>query len=575
MISLDEKIRQKYDEWLQNAPEDLRAELRQIADNSEEITERFYRDIKFGTAGLRGKMGAGTNRMNVLTVGRAAAGLAATMAAGEAVVIGYDNRIDSRYFARVAAGVLLAAGLQVFLFPQLAPTPLLSFAVRCLQCGAGIMITASHNGCEYNGFKCYGADGCQMTETAADKVLQAMAEIDYFNLPILPREEAGALKKQEGFQYVPDDVVDEYCKQVLGQRRNLGILRQTDLKVLYTPLNGTGSAILAKILRNCGVGNLQVLPCQQEPDGYFTTCPNPNPEEPAAYAEALKYAEGYRPDLILATDPDADRLGVMVAAADGYKLLTGNEIGCLLLDYLLAAGDEQGTLPANPVAIKTVVTTPMAEKIAADYGCQVMNLLVGFKYICEQAGKLAAEGRADDFIIGFEESNGYLCGSYTGDKDGALAAMLMVELAAYYRAAGLSVADKLEQLYELYGYYHQVIENISFEGKSGAEQMKSFTQAQHDKPLQALGSRRVVAVADYERRQKRDLRTGATEDIDLPANDMMEYLFADGSSLVIRPSGTEPKLKLYFNAAAATAELAESTVAAMRQDMKAIITQSI
>ena len=573
MERIDNNVLQKYNEWLMKAPADLQADLRRIHDNHAEITERFYQDIKFGTAGLRGKMGAGTNRINALTVGRAAAGLAKTLEK-QSVVIAYDNRLNSRYFADVSASVLLAAGVRVYLFPQLAPTPLLSFAVRYLQCGAGIMITASHNGREYNGFKCYGADGCQMTEASASKVLRAMADIDYFDLTIPTSDEAALLERQDRFQYVAAQVTESYYSSVLQQRRNPEILRQTDLQVLYTPLNGTGSKAVMRILRDCGVKNLQALPCQQEPDGYFTTCPKPNPEEPAAYEEALKYAESCNADIIIATDPDADRLGVMLAVADGgYKLLTGNEIGCLLLDYLLAAGKKQGALPTNPIAVKTVVTTPMAEKIAADYDCKVMNLLVGFKYICEQVGKLTAAGRADDFIIGFEESNGYLCGNYTGDKDGVLAAMLMVELAAYYRAEGQSLAEKLEQLYSRYGYYHQVVENIAFEGKSGAEQMAEFMAAQHAEPLVDLAGKPVIMVADYLKRQRFDLRTGEATAINLPKNNMIEYRLQDGSSLVIRPSGTEPKLKLYFNAVAETKALAESVVAKMQQAMKILIKQ--
>lgn len=563
MTRVESDCLSKYNEWLLKAPEDLQAELRQIQNNHREITERFYQDIKFGTAGLRGRMGAGANRMNALTVGRAAAGLAATLKK-KSVVIAYDNRLNSRYFAETAAAVLLAAGVQVRLFPTLVPTPLLSFAVRQLQCGAGIMITASHNGYEYNGFKCYGADGCQMTEAAADRVLRAMAEIDFFTLPVADCG-AAALERQKGFGYVADEVVADYCKQILWQRRNPEILRSTDLRVLYTPLSGTGGKAVMRVLRDCGVKNLQALPCQQEPDGYFTTCPNPNPEEPDAYAEALKYAENHPADLILATDPDADRLGVMTAAEGGYKLLSGNEIGCLLLDYLLESAKQQGRLPTHPIVFKTLVTTPMAEKIAADYGCRVKNLLVGFKYICEQVQSLAAEGRTADFIIGFEESNGYLCGDYTGDKDGVLAAMLTVELAAYYQAEGLSLAAKLEQLYRRYGYYRQVIDNIVFDGKSGTEKMAAFMAAQHAEPLERLGDRRVVMINDYQLGQSRDLRTGATAPIDLPCNDMIEYRFADDCSLVIRPSGTEPKLKLYFNAAAETQALAESAVAEMRQ----------
>ena len=551
----------KYNEWSANVNADLRAELLEIADDREEITDRFYKDLQFGTAGLRGKMGAGTNRMNVHTVARAAAGLAETLE-NRSVVIGYDNRINSLLFAKTAANVMAADGIKVYLFKEMVPTPVLSFAVRYLQCGAGIMITASHNGREYNGFKCYGADGCQMTDAAADEVLSAMAEIEYFEQDI---------EGDDDFQYVADDVIESYYQQVLAQSLNPELLAESDLRVLYTPLNGTGSRFVPEILRRCGVKNLQVVAEQSKADGNFTTCPKPNPEEKSAFDLSLKYAENADYDLILATDPDADRFGTLVKFGDQYRLLDGNEIGCLLLDYILRDKKQKGNLSENAVVIKTVVTAPMAEKIAEAYGCRVQNLLVGFKYICEQVKLLAENGHAEDFVFGFEESNGYLCGNYTGDKDGVLSAMLFAEMSAYYKANNMTPVNRLNQLYHKFGAYYFEMENIAFEGKNGLTRQKSLLKKLHNEPLKALGDRNVVRYADYLSGRQFDYKTGDERNIDLPKNDMLEYVFEDGCSLVIRPSGTEPKLKIYYFAAAETFGLSKKWVEAIKSRVQKVI----
>ena len=557
----------KYNEWFANATDDLKRDLQEISDNHAEMTERFYQDLKFGTAGLRGKMEAGTNRMNIYTVGRAAAGLAETLEK-KSVVIAYDNRLNSLLFAKTAAKILRDYGVEVYLFSEIAPTPMLSYAVRYLKCGAGIMITASHNGYKYNGFKCYGADGCQMTDVAAGKVWDAMSGIEYFSLPITDEEEILAF---DDYKIVGEDVWEFYYNAVLAQRLNPYVFNLSDLKILYTPLNGTGAKVVENIFKRCGVENLAWVEEQRVADGYFTTCPEPNPEEKSAFDLALKYAETVKPDLILATDPDADRLGVMVAFGGEYKIIDGNEIGCLLLDYILENKVAKGTLSHNPVAIKTVTTAPMTEKIAAKYGCEIENLLVGFKYICERVENLKSCGRDNDFVFGFEESNGYLCGNYTGDKDGILAAMLVAEMAAFYKSKKMTLINRLRHLYYKHGSYQLEICNLSFEGKSGAEKMKKLMTAFRENPFTELAGKNVIQIDDYLKREKRNLRTGVLSEITLPPTNMLEFKFADGCSLIMRPSGTEPKLKLYYNAVAETFTQGKASIAKMKEAMTSII----
>lgn len=563
----DSGILTKYNEWAANATDKLKADLEEIRNNPKEITERFYRDIKFGTAGLRGKMAAGTDRMNIFTVGRAAAGLAEVLEK-KSVVIAYDNRLNSLLFAKTAAKVLFDFGVKVYLFGEIAPTPLLSYAVRYLKCGAGIMITASHNGYQYNGFKCYGPDGCQMTEGYANAVWAAMADIDYFSLPIVNENVILAF---DDYETVGDDVWENYYAAVLRQRLNPGILNESDLKILYTPLNGTGGKAVARIFAECGVKNLTTVSEQCEVDSYFSTCPKPNPEEKAVFDLALKYAESVKPDLILATDPDADRLGVMVAFGDEYRIIDGNEIGCLLLDYILQNKMEKDNGNGDYIAFKTVTTAPMAERIADEYGCEIKNLLVGFKYICEQVELLSASGCAEDFVLGFEESNGYLCGNYTGDKDGILAAMLVAEMTAFYKFRNMTLINRLKQLYYRYGAYKQEICNLSFEGKSGAEKMEKLMYGFRNNPFKELTGKTVIRIDDYLESAKYDLCTGKVTEITLPHTNMLEFKFDDGCSLIMRPSGTEPKLKLYYNAVGDTFLQSKNSIEKMKSAMETLI----
>lgn len=556
------KAEENFKYWLQNAEGEILADLIKIADDRKEIEQRFYKEIQFGTAGLRGKMGAGTNMMNIYTVGRAAAGLGKTLTKNKKVVIAYDNRKNSLMFAEIASEVLSAQGIKVYIFRELAPTPLLSFAVKELKCGAGIMITASHNSKEYNGFKCYGADGCQMTENAAAEVFNNMQDFDYFNLPAADTNQK---------EWVSSNLIFKYYDDVIKQCLHKDILKSSGLKVLYTPLNGTGAKPVKDVLKQCGLKKFWMVPSQSMPDNNFTTCPNPNPENIDCYKEALAYAESINPDLILATDPDADRLGVMIADDNGYKMLSGNEIGCLLLNYILESKKQRKTLPSRPVMIKTVVTSRMAEKIAASYNCEVKNLPVGFKYICEYIGYLKENNRIDDFIIGFEESNGYLCGNYTGDKDGILAAMLVCEMAAYYKKKKKNLGKQLESLYKQYGYYFDEIQDIVFDGLVGNQKMNLFLDDLHETPFLKLGDVKVTRIFDYLKKEDLLIDSGEKTNIDLPKNNMINFLFDNDCSLVIRPSGTEPKLKIYYSVISDNQDRGKQILANMKSAVQDIV----
>lgn len=530
------RAEQQYRDWLQNVDEELLPELVALSEQTEKRQQCFGQDLLFGTAGLRGEMGIGPNRMNRYTVGRAAAGLGKVLTIPK-VVIAYDNRRHSLDFARQAAKTLLGIGVEVYLFPKIAPTPLLSFAVRKLGCGAGIMITASHNSKEYNGLKCYGADGCQMTGIASDRVWQEMRNIDFFALP------EGDLSR---IHDVGEEVLLSYEEETVAQCLSKTWLAETDLKVLFTPLFGTGALVLPRIFRKAGLRHLSVVKSQMEPNPDFPACPNPNPELAEAYVKALEQANEEHPDLILATDPDADRLGTMVWDGRQYRLLSGNEIGCLLLDYFLRIKKEKQLLPSRPLLLKTVVTAPMAEKICEAHACEWLNLPVGFKYIGEQIRLLEEKGEGDRFLLGFEESNGYLCGHAVGDKDGILAALLVAELAAEQKKQGKSLLHRLEELYTTYGYYSDALEDRPLFGAAAEQQMKDFLLLLRQSPFERLGKRSVEVVIDYAAGEKRIIATGKKEGITTIPNNMLAFYFDDGCRLAIRPSGTEPKLKLYY-----------------------------
>jgi len=547
-----------YKLWLEKATADpdLQTELRSVEGKPEEINDRFYRELEFGTGGLRGVIGAGTNRMNYYTVCKATQGLASYLMnvkpEGAAVAVSYDSRIKSTYFAESVAQVLSANGIRVYIYKELMPTPMLSWAVRYYGCDAGVMVTASHNPAKYNGYKVYGSDGCQLTIDAADAVLAEINKIDVF-------EGIHSISLEEGIKsglvkYIDDKCIDAYMAEVKKQAVHPGICESAGLKVVYTPLNGTGNKPVRRILKEIGIKDVVVVPEQENPDGNFTTCPYPNPEIREALQKGLELCGKEKPDLLLATDPDCDRVGIAVPDGDDYALFSGNETGALLLEYIARERKALGTLPANPVAVKTIVTTEIARAIAKKYGIELIDVLTGFKFIGEQIGFLEAKGEADRYIFGFEESYGYLAGGYVRDKDAVVASMLICEMAAYYRSKGITLIEARRKMYEEYGSYCNKLDNFAFEGESGMTKMQEImTSIRTNVPKDVAGTK-VTAFADYEASEKTDLTTGAKTKIDLPKSNVITLYLEDGASLVIRPSGTEPKIKIYYTTIGKTNE---------------------
>ncbi|MCH5203370.1 MAG: phospho-sugar mutase [Oscillospiraceae bacterium] len=551
-------IQKEYKLWLEKAVEDpdLKTELEQIKDKPEEISDRFYRELEFGTAGLRGVIGAGTNRMNVYTVKKATQGLAEYILSSgieKSVAIAYDSRIKSTYFAESAAEVLAANGIKVHIYKELMPTPMLSWAVRHLKCGAGIVVTASHNPAKYNGYKVYGADGCQMTSEAADAVLAKINNIDTFSgiksMDFKAAVESGAVS------YMGDSVIDAYIAKVKEQSLHMDIVAKSGLKVVYSPLNGTGNKPVRRILSEIGVTNVVVVPEQENPDGNFPTCPFPNPEIREALAVGLKLCDKEKPDLMLATDPDCDRVGIAVPDGDGYELFTGNETGALLLEYVCRERKELGRMPKNPVAVKTIVTSDITKAIAKKYGVELREVLTGFKYIGEQVGLLEAAGEEDRYIFGFEESYGYLAGGYVRDKDAVVASMLICEMAAFYRSKGISMIEARKRLYDEYGVFLNKVENFGFEGEAGMTKMKEIMANLRSSSISNIGGLKVLATADYKSSVRKEA-DGTTSEIKLPKSDVITYYLEDDASIIIRPSGTEPKIKVYYTTKAPARDIA-------------------
>lgn len=539
-----ENINIAFERWCKNATadKDLALELEKIKSDNDKINDAFFKEMEFGTGGLRGKIGAGTNRMNVYTVARATLGLANYIirknSGKKKVAIGYDTRIKSKLFAETTARVLSAKNITVFLFNRPLPTPALSFAVRELGCDAGIMITASHNPAIYNGYKVYGADGCQITTKAADEIYSEISKLDYFDS--LPE------KSGDRVNLVPEEVYEKFIASV----NSLSISKNVDksVSVVYTPLNGTGIEPVTDILSRNGYEKVTVVAEQQSHDGNFPTCPFPNPELPEAMELGLKYAKEKEADILLATDPDCDRVGVAVKNQDGYKLLTGNEVGILLFDYICHLKTKSGTMPQNPICVKTIVTTSLAEKIAKAYGIEMVNVLTGFKFIGEKIGELEAKGEKERYIFGFEESCGYLSGSHVRDKDGVNAALLICEMAAYYKKQGVSLANKLSELYEKYGYSLNKLLSYTFEGEVGMEKMQDFMKSMREAES-TFGDFEILKVTDY------------SAGIDgLPKSDVLQFNLCDDCSVIIRPSGTEPKLKFYLFANGETEAISKNKI---------------
>ena len=557
-----------YSLWLEKAVDDpdLIAELKGIEGNDDEIYDRFYRELEFGTAGLRGVIGAGTNRMNIYTVRKATQGLAEYVLdkGGESVAIAYDSRIKSTLFAEEAAKVLAANGIKVYIYKELMPTPMLSYAVRELHCTSGIVITASHNPAKYNGYKAYGADGAQLSVENSAKVLSFVDKVEMFG-------GAKTMSFDEGItsgiiEYIGDELVEKYLETV----KTRSVEKVTaDLKVIYTPLNGTGNKPVREILKRIGIKNVTVVPEQEFPDGNFPTAPFPNPEIRQAFECAINLSKSVEADLLLATDPDCDRVGIAVKNGDDFTLMSGNEVGACLLDYILSRRKANGTLPENPVAVKTIVSTPLADKIAAKYGCKLINVLTGFKYIGEQAGILEKKGEQERFVFGFEESYGYLAGAYVRDKDAVVASMLICEMAAYYKNLGKNLLDVINELYAEHGMVFTSQNSFTFEGAAGMKKMQDIMDDLRRLPPKKIGENQVVAISDYETSEKLELKSGKKSVITLPRSNVLYYdLDENGSNLIVRPSGTEPKIKVYITSVDADGEKAKSRAEMWLWDMK-------
>lgn len=560
-------VNEKYQLWCEKAVSDpdLVKELDSIKDDEAAISDAFYKDLEFGTGGLRGVIGAGTNRMNIYTVGKASQGLAAyvnSVKQNGKIAVAYDSRIKSELFARTAASVFAANGIKVYIYKELMPTPMLSYAVRRLGCDAGVVVTASHNPAKYNGYKAYGPDGCQLGLEAADYVLSIMNKVDIFDE--VKTVDFDTAVKNGNIEFIGDDVIEDYLNCVLACR----VAPEADvksLKVIYTPLHGSGNKPVRSILSKIGVENVTVVPEQEMPNGNFPTAPYPNPEIRQAFECALKLAETVKPDLLLATDPDCDRVGIAVNTGDDYKLLSGNDVGALLLDFVLSRRKANGTLPEKPIAVKTIVTTELCRKIAVDYGCELRDVLTGFKFIGEQITNLEEKGEENRFVFGFEESYGYLGGTYVRDKDAVIASMLICEMVAFYKAKGLSLTDVLDGLYKKYGYYFCSQKSFTCEGESGMKCIAEIMDTlRRDTPAEIAGEK-VVRADDYEKSVSRNLENGTESKITLPVSNVLCYYMSDGSSLIVRPSGTEPKIKLYIGSVGTTEDGANKKRTALEE----------
>ena len=554
-----------YQRWCSASLEDpaLTRELKEIAGQEDQIKERFAVALKFGTAGLRGILGAGSNRMNIYVVRQATQGLAnwaKTQGGSQLVAISYDSRINSDVFAKEAACVLAANGIKVRIYDALMPVPALSFATRYYHANAGIMITASHNPAKYNGYKAYGPDGCQMTDDAAAVVYAQIQKTDILTgAAWMPFEEG---KAKGLIAYVDEDCKEALYDAIKSRSVRPGLCRTAGLKLVYSPLNGSGLVPVTRVLHDIGITDITIVPEQEYPDGNFPTCPYPNPEIFEALRLGLELAEKSGADLMLATDPDADRVGIAIRCPDGtYELVSGNEVGVLLLDYICQGRIEKGTMPKNPVAVKSLVSTPLADKVAAHYGVEMRNVLTGFKWIGDQIARLEAAGEVDRFILGFEESYGYLAGSYVRDKDAIVGSMLICEMAAYYRSIGSSIKQRLEEIYAQYGRYLNKVDSFEFPGLSGMDKMAGIMSGLRQNPPTEIGGYKVEKVTDYQN----------TAETGLPAANVLVYTLDGGATVIVRPSGTEPKIKTYFTTLGKTLAEAEAQKEALAAALKPIL----
>lgn len=553
----------EYERWRSVSLDDpdLTQELNSIEGNAEEINDRFYRELEFGTGGLRGVIGAGTNRINIYTVRKATQGLANYLnkkGANASVAIAYDSRIKSDVFAKASAEVLAANGITAHLYPQLMPTPALSFAVRHLNCDAGICITASHNPAKYNGYKAYGSDGCQVALEMADAILAEINSLDIF--ADVKHVDFDAAMAEGKIKTIGEDVVTAFLNAVKSE--SLADCTNSNLKVVYTPLNGSGKMCVTRIFDMIGIKDVTIVPEQSEPDGNFPTCPYPNPEFREALQKGLNLCEKINPDLLVATDPDCDRMGIAVRHDGEYKLLNGNEVGVLLLDFVARSRIANGTMPKNPIAVKTIVSTDLTDSVAKEYGIELLSVLTGFKYIGDQIAGLEAKGEENRYIFGFEESYGYLSGSYVRDKDAVNASMLVCEMAADYKNQDKTLVDAIHDIYEKHGYFLNELMNFTFEGEDGMKKMQSIMENLRTNAPTEIAGFKVIGWSDYKTSKRMD--GTATSEIHLPKSNVLEYRLDNGSKLIVRPSGTEPKLKLYLSAKGMTREASQSVIDAFK-----------
>ncbi len=563
-----------YDLWLEKTKDDpeIYNELIAVNGNDGEILDRFYKNLEFGTAGLRGVLGAGTNRMNTYTVCQATQGLADYLNSkgeGASVAIGYDSRINSDVFSAQCAEVLAANGIKVYIYPRLMPTPLLSYAVMRLKCSSGIVITASHNPSKYNGYKCYDPKGYQMTDEAALETYSFIQKVDMFeDIKRMPFDEA----VEKGLiEYIPDEIVEEFYALVMQRPINPELCKESDIKIIYTPLNGTGNIPVRTILDRAGFKNVAVVKEQEMPDGTFPTCPYPNPEIKQVFECALEMTKEEKADLLLATDPDCDRVGIAVLDGDEYILLTGNDVGVLLADYMLSARKEKGTLPENSLMTKSFVSTPLIDRVAAKYGCKVVDVLTGFKYVGEFIAELEKTNDDHSFIMGFEESYGYLIGTHARDKDGVAASLMISEMAAYYKNKGMSLADALDEIYKEFGYYTNDLYNFAFEGASGMVKMQEIMSETRANPPASLAGMKVLKVYDYETGTITDTLSGYVEPTSLPKSNILAYALPDGNFAIVRPSGTEPKIKIYITGCGKSKAESKEVAKKIGDAMKALL----
>lgn len=554
---------ERYAFWCDaDLPQDIKEELKSIQNDEEELKGRFGGDLQFGTAGMRGIMGAGSNRLNRYTVRRAAQGMAAWLSSTDlpqCAAIGYDSRHNSQLFAEVCAVAFAEAGIHTYLYDRLAPTPMLSFAVRELGCGCGIVISASHNAGAYNGVKCYGPDGCQMTDEPAAIVTENISKIAYF----IPEKKDFHTYLAEGtISYIPQDIWERYYRVVFNEAIEPDMLRNAGLNIVYTPLCGTGMEPVREVLGRLNV-NMTVVECQEKPDGDFKTCEYPNPETDAALRESYKVADTVACDVILGTDPDADRVAIAVPCNGGYKKLSGNELGCLLLDYVLSARAARNDIPEGAITVRSIVSSPLADRIAAHYGVTMKSVLTGFKYIGGEILALEEKGEAGKFVFGFEESCGYLKGTYARDKDAIVASMLVCELAAHWKNKGKTILDALNELYETYGYFLAHVTSVELKGADAMEKAANMMATLRAEAPESIGGVKVTMLRDYKCGIETDVRTGGTKAIQLPKSNVLEFVLGDNGSVIARPSGTEPKVKFYYTAAAQTCTEAKKLLDAM------------